>query len=395
LGKRLRLLGGGFLALPASGQVWWIITVATALAVLPWCLTVDQPYLPAPVTVLVGLINAGLVMVTAYRRRRDHLAPTFDYGGVTTIAVLVLAGPLAALVSHASERLALAALRNPAGERPPVIRTLFNLAWGCPAAACAWAATELMPGQQFDPLAAGATWWLVNGLFVGPMAALSRRRSWLNGARLALTTDGWLRTQELVLVLFAVLAWRTHPVLLGGVVLLVISQAVTGRRLFREYETARLDPLTQLPNRNALADVLQSPPLLPGVLMIDLDHFKQINDRYGHDAGDAVLVEVGQAIRQALRPHDFCARLGGEEFVAVLSGVQSDEEVRAIAERVREAVRGVRAGDGHVTASIGALRVPAHLPLQQGLRHADQATYRAKADGRDRVQLYPVSELAA
>jgi diguanylate cyclase (GGDEF)-like protein len=111
-----------------------------------------------------------------------------------------------------------------------------------------------------------------------------------------------------------------------------------------------------------------------------------------------VLVAVAKAIQVALGPSDFCARLGGEEFCAVLPEINSDEELTAIAERVRVAIRAVRPSlypTLQVTASIGAFRVPDHLPLSDGLRFADQATYRAKADGRDRIQLYTGNDLAA
>jgi diguanylate cyclase (GGDEF)-like protein len=153
-----------------------------------------------------------------------------------------------------------------------------------------------------------------------------------------------------------------------------------------------------LPNRHALGEILESRPRGAAVLMIDLDHFKNINDRYGHDAGDMVLVAVGAAIQIALRPGDFCARLGGEEFCAVLPEIASDDELSAIAERVRLAIRAVRPTlypTLQVTASVGAFRVPDHLSVADGLRFADQATYRAKADGRDRIQLYIGSDLAA
>jgi diguanylate cyclase (GGDEF)-like protein len=415
----VRSLTASLAGLPLGARLWWCATVTAALLILPWCLTVEQPRLPAVVPPLVALTNALLVLVTAHRRRRDSLAPTFDYGGVATVTVLVLAGPTAALVSHLGEKLALAMLPNPSGQRPALARSMFNMAWGAPTAACTWAVCMLLPDATWHPLAAGGTWWLVNGLLVGPMAALSQRKSWLDGVRLALTNDGWLRTQEVLLVMFAVLAWRAHPLLVAGVVLLVISQAVLGRRLFHEYEAttlareeadserrraeaeatrARLDSLTGLPNRHALGEILAAPPRWPAVLMIDLDHFKRINDRYGHDAGDVVLIEVGHAIRQALRPGDFCARLGGEEFCAVLANIASDDELISIAERVRLAIRSVRPrryAGLEVTASIGGFRVPEYLAIADGLRFADQATYRAKEDGRDRVQLYLGDDLAA
>jgi diguanylate cyclase (GGDEF)-like protein len=398
--------------LPSAARVWWAATVLLAFAILPWCLGVEQPHPPAAVGWLVALGNALFVVVTAHRRRRASLGPTFDYGGVATVTVLVLCGPTVALIAFAGEKLAAALVRNTSGQRPALVKSIFNLAWGSPTLACAWAAGMLSPDPIWTPLLVGATWWLVNGLFVGPMVAFGQRKSWAEGVRLALTNDLWLRAQEIVLVLFTVLAWHSHPVLLGAVALLIVGQAMTSRRLLGEFEAAgvareeaqgerrraeaeatraRLDPLTQLPNRHALGEELESLPPRPAVVMIDLDHFKLINDQFGHDAGDAVLVEVARAIRGALRPGDFCARMGGEEFCVLLADIGTDEELLEVTERVRQAIEVVRSAAFpmvKVTASVGAMRVRPGLPVVDALRHADQATYRAKADGRNRVELY-------
>jgi diguanylate cyclase (GGDEF)-like protein len=403
---------GGLLALPAAARGWWAAVVLLAFAILPWCLGVEQPHPPAAVGWLVALGNALFVVVTAHRRRQASLGPTFDYGGVATVTVLILCGPTVALIAFGGEKLAAALVRNPSGQRPALVKSIFNLAWGCPALACAWAAGMLSPDPIWTPLVVVATWWLVNGLCVGPMVAFGQRKSWADGVRLALTNDVWLRAQEAVLVLFAVLAWHSHPLLLGAVALLIVGQAMTSRRLLGEFEAAgvareeaqgerrraeaeatraRLDPLTQLPNRQALGEELASLPVRPAVAMIDLDHFKMINDQFGHDAGDAVLVEVAQAIRTALRPDDFCARMGGEEFCVLLADVGTDAELLDVLERVRRAVEIARPATFpmvKVTASIGAIRVRPDLPVVDALRYADQATYRAKADGRNRVELY-------
>jgi diguanylate cyclase (GGDEF)-like protein len=354
--------------------------------------------------------NAALVIATAHRRRT--LGPTFDYSGVATLTLLVLSGPAAAIIAHAGAKLALATVRNDAGERPPWVKSAYNLAWGILGLAAGWATSRLIENESFHPVAAGAAWWLVNGLLVGPMIALAQGRAWRDGVRLALHNDGWLRTQEAVLVLFAVLAWRSSPILSGGVVLLVVGMAMTSRRLLREYDAAmlarqeadaayqraeteairaRVDPLTGVANRHALLEVFAAPRDRPAVLIVDLDHFKQINDRYGHAAGDAALVEVSRAIGEALRAIDFCARLGGEEFCALLAEIGSDAELEFVAERVRQAIEAVRLIDYpliRVTASVGGTRLTPGQSLADALLAADQATYRAKAAGRNRVHLH-------
>jgi diguanylate cyclase (GGDEF)-like protein len=261
------------------------------------------------------------------------------------------------------------------------------------------------------PLVIATTWWLLNGVLVGPMVAFSQGRPGAEGVWQLWTSNIWLHAQETGLVLFGVLAWRSNPILLGVVALLIIGQGMTSRRLQVEFEetavareeaqsehrraeaearSARLDPLTQLANRHALDEALDALPPRPAVVMLDLDHFKMINDRYGHDTGDAVLVEVARVLRVALRPGDFCARMGGEEFCLLLADIGSHEELLVATERLRQSLEKVRPAGFPmvtVTASIGALRVPDGLPVAEALRLADQATYRAKAKGRNRVEL--------
>lgn len=126
-----------------------------------------------------------------------------------------------------------------------------------------------------------------------------------------------------------------------------------------------------------------------GVLMIDLDHFKLINDSYGHLAGDAVLTAVAGAISATVRGQDLVGRFGGEEFVVLLSGVAAPE-ARDIAERVRAAIARLEiavAGTtiGRISASIG-VAVGSGTALEQLLLAADAAVYRAKSNGRNRIE---------
>lgn len=130
------------------------------------------------------------------------------------------------------------------------------------------------------------------------------------------------------------------------------------------------------------------------VLMLDLDHFKSINDRHGHPTGDHVLRLVASLLRQQLRQEDLLCRLGGEEFVALLPGIASDEAM-SIADRLRSQVEKLalisNGGETlHVTISIGVDQLqdtPTDLALEKALARADAALYQAKALGRNRVVL--------
>jgi diguanylate cyclase (GGDEF)-like protein len=159
---------------------------------------------------------------------------------------------------------------------------------------------------------------------------------------------------------------------------------------------AATDGLTGLPNQRAVADSLKRTfaqasttrsPL--ALLLLDLDHFKQINDQRGHAVGDQVLANVGAVLRSTLRSRDFAGRNGGEEFAILLP----DTEVPAaleIAERVRAAVAEISlpGSDVSVTVSIGVSGFPAHAGTLDRLeRLADAALYLAKRHGRNRVEL--------
>ena len=122
--------------------------------------------------------------------------------------------------------------------------------------------------------------------------------------------------------------------------------------------------------------------------MLDLDHFKALNDRYGHPAGDEVLRGVGRVLRGTVRADDVPARYGGEEFVVVLRRATEESAVE-IAQRLREAVRALDLSevgiDGAVTVSVGvAVGVASARSL---VERADAALYRAKRRGRDRVEV--------
>ena len=175
-------------------------------------------------------------------------------------------------------------------------------------------------------------------------------------------------------------------------------------RVERELEDSRAellalsltDPLTGVRNRRALYDSAEHEIARAGrsgepvtLLMVDVDHFKRVNDQHGHPVGDQVLREVAAAIVATARGSDVVARFGGEEFAVLL--VQT-EDSRLTAERLRAAIAAleVRAPHGpvRVTASIGvASATGAAIDFEALIRRADDALYRAKQAGRDRVEI--------
>jgi diguanylate cyclase (GGDEF)-like protein len=156
-------------------------------------------------------------------------------------------------------------------------------------------------------------------------------------------------------------------------------------RLERTVLLSQTDPLTGLPNRRAwdaaLADLLAPPHVHPAcVAMIDVDHFKAYNDSHGHPAGDALLRRAAAAWRGALRARDLVARYGGEEFAVLLPECDAALGLQ-VAERLRTAMP-----DGQ-TASIGLVQWNGEADAASLVMRADEALYRAKAGGRNRVVL--------
>ena len=157
---------------------------------------------------------------------------------------------------------------------------------------------------------------------------------------------------------------------------------------------AATDPLTGLGHRGTFEETLAAShrrPVATAVALIDLDEFKELNDRAGHQEGDRALRAVATALHGALRRGDTLYRLGGDEFAALLA-VRDDAEAMRAAHRMRDAVRASEAG---VTVSIGVAVSGAEEPDEMLVGRADRALYRAKAAGRDGVALAPPDAPAA
>jgi diguanylate cyclase (GGDEF)-like protein/PAS domain S-box-containing protein len=188
----------------------------------------------------------------------------------------------------------------------------------------------------------------------------------------------------------------------GNVIGIVgIGRDITDRKLADERirYLASHDTLTDLPNRSAFAEALQTALILArargwslGVLFVDLDHFKEINDSLGHDVGDALLKEIAGRLRGLIRPQDSLARLGGDEFVLLCSDPVDRKMLQDVASRVLAAVTRpvVLSGlERSVTASVGIASYP-----QNGetgvllMKHADSAMYAAKQSGKNNYRFY-------
>ncbi len=173
------------------------------------------------------------------------------------------------------------------------------------------------------------------------------------------------------------------------------TQAIEQSRQEAEH-LARRDPLTGLLNRRALFElascqfseaVKQGSPL--SVIMLDIDHFKAVNDNYGHAAGDIVLQKVAETLETYLRDDDLKARMGGEEFVLIMASTEQAIALQ-MAERLRQQIASmsikVNGNSIRISSSFGVATLNAEESLEQLMDQADQALYQAKRNGRNRVE---------
>jgi diguanylate cyclase (GGDEF)-like protein/PAS domain S-box-containing protein len=195
--------------------------------------------------------------------------------------------------------------------------------------------------------------------------------------------------------------WFSRPISDDEVSFVRAVAGVLGSALTRLHSEDRMryealhDPLTGLANRTLLRDRLEHAlarsvreDTAAGVLFIDLDDFKRINDLFGHAAGDEVLAELGRRLRRAVRPADTVARLGGDEFVVVCEAIDGPTAL-ALGHRLEEAIRrpvAVAGGEQQLSASIGIAL--GRDDADAMLAAADAAVYEAKAAGRGRVVMH-------
>ena len=178
------------------------------------------------------------------------------------------------------------------------------------------------------------------------------------------------------------------------------------QELDRTRMEARTDPLCKIGNRKAFNEhfnyklsrfTKQNDPF--GLMIIDVDHFKRINDTFGHNSGDQVLVSIGQALKECVRPEDFVARLGGDEFAIILDGLNADN-ANLVGNRIRSTIElfDFSVGDAQGSTTVVTLSMGLAVILNGDDAHslyerADQALYRSKELGRNRLHTICVPEM--
>ncbi|MBV8165470.1 MAG: diguanylate cyclase [Alphaproteobacteria bacterium] len=199
--------------------------------------------------------------------------------------------------------------------------------------------------------------------------------------------------------------WAHAVVAIAMVAVAAVALKLIGKREHRLEQAAYTDPLSGALNRRSFLELSGREESRGrrrdydlAVLMVDIDHFKQINDTFGHTAGDEVIRALADTCAKALRPSDIVARYGGEEFIISLPETPFDHAAM-VAERVRAAVEhsvvATDVGAIRYTISIGLAICSRATPLPEAMRMADAALYRAKRGGRNRVELAEPQRAAA
>lgn len=404
--------------LPPRAIAWVLSLELTAIAVV--AATVDGPPPPSAIGLAVALATLSMAhteLATGIERFRRRVAQTsyFDLSSVWTFAAaLLLPPPLAAAVvvvvyAHLWRR-----VWRPS--RVPLHRHVYTTATVVLAATTAHAVVQGSGGLPTGPsdvagvlgvIAAVVAYTVVNTVLIAIAIGLSRPAD-SRGADARELMGRWddnaLEVATLCMGGLAAVALGDAPGLVALALppILVLHRAVHVRQL---EEVASLDGKTGLLNAATWKTLatravqgLRRGRLGAGVLIVDLDHFKAVNDEHGHLVGDDVLAAVAAALRASVRSHDLVGRFGGEEFVVLVGGLPLGRagrvELTAVAERLRRAVARVEVpawGGGiieELTASVGAACIPADgIDLDHALRTADACLYGAKRTGRNRVQV--------
>ncbi|WP_144120443.1 EAL domain-containing protein [Catellatospora sichuanensis] len=383
----------------------YVIAITVAAAAITLRDLIELPTVLENVTVgfwvLAGLAVAGdaLPVTLPGRWNTSAIYPSICF----TFAIMIDSG-LAAAVVVQGLAVAVASLRL----RHALWRAVFNLGQYTLAFGFAYGVLHLFSGDAPPGLlalaASAAAWFAVKYLTTATAI-------WLrDGGSLLPIIMGPLANEALstgaLLMLGPVIAAQTEVA--PELVLALILPLLAVRRLSiitaEQNHLANIDTLTGLANRKALIGEVSAavaghaqravqgdPRSRFGLLLLDLDRFKHVNDSLGHEVGDRLLIAVGDRLDQLVRPGDLVARLGGDEFAVVAKRLDSPEQARELAEQIEQALTAPVVLDGlplDVGGSIGIALYPDHgTNFATLLRHADVAMYTAKHDG-DGVAVY-------
>jgi diguanylate cyclase (GGDEF)-like protein len=400
--SRMSMLG--LAPLPRSALALWVGALVVGVLVLPFCLLSEQQP-PSAIQALWLLVFTG---VLARATRFRTLPITYTYAGAIIHAALVVGGPQAALAAMLGERLVRWMDRGAYWRQ-----WLFNLAvYTIGIAAVWWWLLTLGDGRHNPLLLAAACLGraVAQQFAMWSSHALATKQPMLRFSLLGLRDHAWFLCQEVLLGMCLILVLVADVPLLGtAVVALLFVEGQVARRLTAKAEEAattrlqaaaeanraRRDGLTDLLNRRGLDEELASQHGASGVLLVDIDRFKHINDTFGHQVGDRVLQAAAEAVRTVVRPIDRCGRYGGDELCVIMPGLCSPAALIGAAERVRVAIGRITFTDVaevHLSASIGASVLNDSRDADAALGRADHALYRAKQGGRDRVELVCADE---
>jgi len=363
--------------------------------------------MPTTTAIIIGLLCAFLLAGELFPIQigYEHAGVSYTFSGTAAVA-LIAVGP--GWVPIAAQLVA--TLVDELRYRRPVHKAAFNLAQYALSIAAAREVYCLLthtsfqaiepifrPHDFFPALVAAAVVFLVNTLLMSVVLSLAQGVQpfalYATYVRDELTMGTTLLAAGPVVLLGLQFSWQVAPVCLLPV---LAVRAGAKRAAHREF-TAMHDPLTDLPNRALLLHrtsraLENSEEGLTALILIDLDHFKEINDSLGHSVGDELLRHVAARLRNAIRPTDTAARLGGDEFAVLSTGVTTAESALALGNRLLEVLSEPYALDEitlHVEASIGVAVAPTHADnVDSLLQVVDVALYQAKAAGRDTVRLY-------
>ncbi|MEU8631223.1 GGDEF domain-containing protein [Amycolatopsis sp. NPDC048633] len=305
------------------------------------------------------------------------------------------------------------ALRSWSGTRPGQAHRVAANATTASLSACTAGLAMLVSPQINVPVVclAVATYFVVNALLTSVGLYLANQANATVEGCLGNMDDNLLELATLCVGGLLVMVLTDEP-LLSVLVILPLYVLQRSMLIKRLEELATTDQKTQLLNATTWQDGAQREISRAqrdsgsfGAMMIDLDHFKRINDTYGHLAGDDVLKAVAAVVRQETRAHDLVGRFGGEEFVALLPATSKEDAIvtaERIRQRVSELVISTKTNEGAVvdierqTASIGVAAYPLDgSSIEEVMASADAAVYAAKDGGRNRVVGSPEVALAA